>query len=109
MNKEIKITDSAAHRIQHLLKKDRNNTYFRIQVNGGGCAGFQYNFIFTDKKEKNDLIVKKNNIEILIDEVSINLIQGSTVDYVNELIGSTFKINNPKATSSCGCGTSFSI
>ena len=109
MNNEIKITNSAALQIKHLLKKDRINTYFRIQVNGGGCAGFQYDFTFTDKKEKNDLTFKKNNVEILIDEVSINLIQGSTIDYVNELIGSTFKINNPKATSSCGCGTSFSI
>ena len=82
---------------------------FRIRVDGGGCAGFQYNFEFTNKKENDDLIIKENNINIIVDNTSLNLIKGSTIDYVDELIGASFKINNPQASSSCGCGTSFSI
>ena len=82
---------------------------FRIRVDGGGCAGFQYNFEFTNKKENDDLIIKENNINIIVDNTSLNLIKGSTIDYVDELIGASFKINNPQASSSCGCGTSFSL
>ena len=110
MNKDILITNSAAKQILQLISNENGtNKYFRVRVDGGGCAGFQYNFEFTDIKEKDDLIFEINNINIIIDNVSLNLIKGSTIDYVNELIGSSFKINNPQASSSCGCGTSFSI
>ena len=110
MNKDINITESATKQIQNLiLNESKSDTFFRIRVNGGGCAGFQYNFTFTDHKEDHDLIIEKNKIKIIIDDISFNLLKGSTIDYVDELIGSSFKINNPQATSSCGCGTSFSI
>ncbi|MBG76674.1 MAG: Iron-sulfur cluster insertion protein ErpA [Alphaproteobacteria bacterium MarineAlpha5_Bin12] len=110
MNKDINITESATKQIQNLiLNENKSDTFFRIRVNGGGCAGFQYNFTFTDHQEDHDLIIEKNKIKILIDDISFNLLKGSTIDYVDELIGSSFKINNPQATSSCGCGTSFSI
>jgi len=110
MVKEILITSSAAKQIMHLISNEQeSNKYFRIRVDGGGCAGFQYNFEFTNKKENDDLIIKENNINIIVDNTSLNLIKGSTIDYVDELIGASFKINNPQASSSCGCGTSFSI
>ena len=80
-----------------------------IRDRGGGCAGFQYKFDFSDKPNDDDLIFKYKNADLLIDKTSIELIKGSKIDYVNELIGSSFKISNPLASSSCGCGTSFSI
>ena len=87
----------------------KNLNYFRITVLGGGCAGFQYKFDFSDKPNDDDLIFNYKNADVLIDKTSIELIKGSKIDYVNELIGSSFKISNPLASSSCGCGTSFSI
>ena len=107
MNK-IEITNNAQKHIASVLKKD-SASYFRITVLGGGCAGFQYKFDFSDKPNDDDLIFNYKNADVLIDKTSIELIKGSKIDYVNELIGSSFKISNPLASSSCGCGTSFSI
>ena len=76
---------------------------------GGGCAGFQYKFDFDKNKNDDDIIIKKEGVSVIIDSTSLELIKGSKIDYVNELIGSSFKISNPHASSSCGCGTSFSI
>tara|TARA_B100001013_G_scaffold296008_1_gene196455 strand:+ start:262 stop:594 length:333 start_codon:yes stop_codon:yes gene_type:complete len=110
MKNQITITEEASKQILSLINKENSsNLYFRIKVDGGGCAGFQYNFTFTDKKDNKDMMFSQYKINVLIDDVSFNLIKGSTLDYVTELIGSSFKINNPQATSSCGCGTSFSI
>ena len=108
MDKNIEITSNAQEHIAQVLKIDKAR-YFRITVLGGGCAGFQYKFDFDNSKNKDDIIFKTEKIEVLIDNISLNLIKGSKIDYVNELIGSSFKITNPKASSSCGCGTSFSI
>tara|TARA_B100001123_G_C14811855_1_gene828648 strand:+ start:282 stop:614 length:333 start_codon:yes stop_codon:yes gene_type:complete len=110
MNKQITITENASKQILYLINKEnKSDLYFRIKVDGGGCAGFQYNFTFTDIKDSKDLVLLQNNVKVIVDDVSLNLIKGSTLDYVKELIGSSFKIENPQATSSCGCGTSFSI
>jgi len=108
MDKNIEITSNAQIHIAQVLKIDKAR-YFRITVLGGGCAGFQYKFDFDNSKNKDDIIFRAKEIEILIDNISLNLIKGSKIDYVNELIGSSFKITNPQASSSCGCGTSFSI
>ena len=108
MDKNIEITSNAQEHIAQVLKIDKVR-YFRITVLGGGCAGFQYKFDFDNSKNKDDIIFKTEKIEVLIDNISLNLIKGSKIDYVNELIGSSFKITNPQASSSCGCGTSFSI
>jgi len=102
------VTNNAAKKIIELSKK-KDKKMLRISVTGGGCQGFQYNLDMEDKNEKKDIIIKKNNAVIVIDEKSLNLIKGSEIDFVEDLIGSRFKINNPKATSSCGCGTSFSL
>ena len=102
------VTNNAAKKILELSKK-KEKKMLRITVSGGGCQGFQYNLDMEDKSEKKDIIIKKNNALVVIDQNSLNLIKGSEIDFVEDLIGSRFKINNPKATSSCGCGTSFSL
>jgi len=107
MNK-IEITNNAQEHIASVLKKD-SASYFRITVLGGGCAGFQYKFDFENQKNTDDILIKEKKINVVIDETSLELIQNSKIDYVHELIGSSFKIINPQASSSCGCGTSFSI
>ena len=108
MKNKIEITEDAQNYIASLIKKDKFD-FFRITVLGGGCAGFQYKFDFDNKKNDDDILIKTNKISVLIDKISLGLINGSKIDYVNELIGSSFKVTNPKASSSCGCGTSFSL
>ena len=108
MDNNIEITESAQAHIANVLKID-NSKFFRITVLGGGCAGFQYKFDFENIKNHDDQEIKTKKVNILVDDISLNLIKGSKIDYVNELIGSSFKISNPQASSSCGCGTSFSV
>ena len=105
MIKEIKFTDKAIKQINFLLSTKNKGSFFRIAIKGGGCSGSQYDFSFEDKTVKDDLI--QDNI--LIDKTSADLLKGSEIDYVEELIGDSFKINNPKSKSSCGCGDSFSL
>ena len=105
MIKEIKFTDSAVKQINYLLSQKNNGDFFRIAIKGGGCSGFKYDFSFDKKPNVEDL--KFNNI--LIDKTSADLLKGSEVDYVSELIGDSFKVSNPQSKSSCGCGVSFSL
>ena len=105
MIKEIKFTDNALKQINELLSKKDKGSFFRIAIKGGGCSGFQYNFSFDSKQEDGDL----RHENIIIDEKSAELLKGSEVDYVEELIGENFKISNPQSKSSCGCGVSFSL
>ena len=105
MIKEIKFTDKALKQINSLLSKKDKGSFFRIAIKGGGCSGFQYEFTFDQTKAEDDL----NFNNILIDKTSADLLKGSEVDYVSELIGEQFKITNPQTKSSCGCGVSFSL
>ena len=105
MIKEIKFTDNAIKQINHLLSSKDNGSFFRIAIKGGGCSGFQYDFSFDNSANDDDL--QQDNI--LIDKTSADLLKGSEVDFVKELIGDSFKINNPQSKSSCGCGVSFSL
>ena len=105
MIKEIKFTDNAIKQINYLLSKKEKGSFFRIAIKGGGCSGFQYEFTFDQTKEKDDL----NFQNILIDKTSADLLKGSEIDFVSELIGEQFKITNPQTKSSCGCGVSFSL
>ena len=105
MNKEIKFTDKAIKQINNLLTQKDKGSFFRIAIKGGGCSGFQYDFSVDKKPQEDDL--KFENI--LIDKTSADMLKGSEVDYVSELIGNSFKISNPKSKSSCGCGVSFSL
>ena len=108
MENKIEITENAQKHIASIIANEKSK-YFRITVLGGGCAGFQYKFDFDNQKNEDDIVLKTDKMNIIIDGTSMELIKGSRVDYVNELIGSSFKISNPQASSSCGCGTSFSI
>ena len=105
MIKEIKFTDKAIKQINHLLSQKGKGSFFRIAIKGGGCSGFQYDFSVDKKPQEDDL--KFENI--LIDKASADMLKGSEIDYVSELIGNAFKISNPKSKSSCGCGVSFSL
>ena len=105
MIKEIKFTDNAIKQINYLLSTKDKGFFFRIAIKGGGCSGFQYDFSFDKEPQTEDL--KYENI--LIDKTSADLLKGSEIDYVQELIGNSFKINNPQTKSSCGCGVSFSL
>jgi iron-sulfur cluster insertion protein len=105
MTNKIEFTDSAKKEIERAISEKGSKVYFRISVQGGGCSGFKYNFSFDDKIKKDDNVFEKT----LIDKNSLKIINGSIVDFKNELIGNSFVINNPKANSSCGCGLSFSV
>jgi iron-sulfur cluster assembly accessory protein len=105
MIKEIKFTDKALKQINSLLSKKDKGSFFRIAIKGGGCSGFQYEFTFDQSISEDDL----NFNNILIDKTSADLLKGSEIDYVSELIGEQFKITNPQTKSSCGCGVSFSL
>lgn len=103
------LTDRAASRILEILQNEAPGTLFRVGVNGGGCSGFQYDFSFCTQEEADDLRVTNGQAAILVDNVSVDLLRGSVLDYVEELLGAHFKIANPNAKSTCGCGTSFSL
>jgi len=105
MIKEINFSKQAVERINQLIAKKPSGIFFRIAVKGGGCSGFKYDFSFDKEIDENDL--KHENI--VIDKSSLEMLKGSQVDFTQELIGSSFKISNPKTKSSCGCGVSFSF
>ena len=105
MIKEINFSKKAVERIDKLVAKKPAGTFFRIAVKGGGCSGFKYDFTFDSKIDSNDL--KHKNI--VVDKASLDMLKGSEIDFSEELIGSNFKISNPKTKSSCGCGISFSF
>ena len=105
MIKEIKFTNNALKHISEMLSKKDKGSFFRIAIKGGGCSGFQYDFSFDNKQEDDDL----RHENIIIDKKSADLLKGSEIDYVDELIGENFKISNPQSKSSCGCGVSFSL
>ena len=105
MINEIKFTDKAINKVEKLISKKPEGTYFRIAVKGGGCSGLKYDFKFDSEIDKSDQTYKK----IVIDSDSVKILKGSEIDFESELIGESFKITNPKAKSSCGCGISFSI
>ncbi len=105
MIKEINFSKQAVEKINQLISTKPEGTFFRIAVKGGGCSGFKYDFSFDKTKDENDL--SHNNI--VIDRSSLDMLKGSIVDFTEELVGSSFKISNPKTKSSCGCGISFSL
>lgn len=108
--RKISISDNAVRKIGKLITADGNPALMlRVTVNGGGCQGFEYKLDLDDTQNDDDLIFEKDGIKVVTDPVSLEFLDGSEVDFVDELIGASFKIKNPNATSSCGCGTSFSI
>ena len=105
MTKKIEFTNRAKDQIEKITSENQLKKFFRISVKGGGCSGFKYDFSFDNKINSKDVLFGK----AIIDEASLNIISGSTIDFKKEMIGESFVINNPKASSSCGCGLSFSV
>ena len=103
------VSESAAKRIAFLAAKEAKPVMMRVAVEGGGCSGFQYNFTFEDRRNDDDLLIERNGASVVVDATSLELLKGSELDYVEEMVGSSFQVKNPNATSSCGCGNSFSV
>ncbi len=105
----VTVTERAADRIAEIVADEPAGTMLRISVEGGGCSGFQYKFDLVDAAASDDIVIEKSAARVLIDPVSLAYLAGSEIDFVDDLMGASFKIQNPKATASCGCGTSFSL
>ena len=109
MDANITVSERAARRIGEILKSEPPGTMLRVSVEGGGCSGFQYKFDMERARAADDLVIARDGATVLIDPVSINYMAGSEIDFVEDLIGASFKVKNPQAKASCGCGTSFSL
>ena len=109
MTTAVTISERAARRIGEILKSEGDGAMLRISVEGGGCSGFQYKFDMDRAQAADDLVIRRDGATVLIDQVSVGYLAGSEIDFVDDLIGASFRINNPQATASCGCGTSFSL
>ncbi|OSQ43558.1 iron-sulfur cluster insertion protein ErpA [Thalassospira alkalitolerans] len=109
-SRQVQMTESAAKRIQELIASNgTSDLMLRLQVSGGGCSGFQYEFSLDSDKTDEDNIFENHGAKMVIDDVSLDLLGGAEIDFVRELVGAAFRVNNPNATSSCGCGSSFSV
>ena len=106
---DVTVTERAAQRIGEILRREPPGTMLRVSVEGGGCSGFQYKFDLDRTKGGDDVVIVRDGATVLIDQVSLGFLAGSEIDFVDDLIGASFRVNNPKATASCGCGTSFSL
>ncbi len=108
--RRVILTESAARRIATLKQQAEAGTAFlRIAVSGGGCSGFQYGFSFDHQRNDDDAVFERDGVAIVVDEVSLELLGGAEIDFVEDLMGASFQVKNPNAASSCGCGNSFSI
>jgi iron-sulfur cluster insertion protein len=103
------VSESAARRIAFLAARETKPVMMRVAVLGGGCSGFQYNFSFEEQSNDDDLLIERDGATVVVDATSLELLKGSELDYVEEMVGSAFQVKNPNATSSCGCGNSFSV
>jgi len=108
--RSIVVTENAARRIAVLKTEEQaENAFLRIAVSGGGCSGFQYGFTFDDQRNEDDFVFERDGIAVVVDDVSLGLLNGAELDFVEDLMGASFQVRNPNAASSCGCGNSFSI
>ncbi len=108
--RRVVLTESAARRISILKEQDQaEGALLRIAVSGGGCSGFQYGFSFDEQRNDDDIVFERDGVGVVVDEVSLDLLAGAEIDFVEDLMGASFQIRNPNAASSCGCGNSFSI
>jgi iron-sulfur cluster assembly accessory protein len=105
----VTLTERAAQRIGEILKAEPTGAMLRVSVEGGGCSGFQYKFDFDRNQAADDLVLARDGAVVLIDPLSVQYMAGAEIDFVDDLIGASFKVKNPVATASCGCGTSFSV
>ena len=106
---EILLTDNAAKRVAAIAKRQSKPAILRLAVDGGGCAGFTYKFELAEAAEDDDLVTENAGVKLVVDPMSLDLVRGSAVDFVEDLGGASFKVTNPNAASGCGCGSSFSV
>ena len=109
MDLSVTVSERAARRIGEILKTEPAGSMLRVSVEGGGCSGFQYKFGVEQARADDDLVIARDGAVVLIDPVSVDYMAGSEIDFVDDPIGASFKVKNPKATASCGCGTSFAL
>jgi iron-sulfur cluster assembly accessory protein len=109
MTAAVTVSERAARRIGDILKGEPPGAMLRVSVEGGGCSGFQYKFDIDRARAEDDLVITRDGATVLIDSISVNYMQGAEIDFVDDLIGASFKVKNPNATAACGCGTSFSL
>ena len=105
----IYFSESAANQVKTLISDEKEGTKLRVYVTGGGCSGFQYGFTFDEKVNEGDTLIEKNEVTLIVDSMSLQYLVGGTVDYTSGLDGSRFFVDNPNATATCGCGSSFSL
>jgi len=106
----VLISESAARRIAALKQQEETaGAFLRIAVSGGGCSGFQYGLTFDDQRNPDDFVFERGDVAVIVDDVSLDLLNGAEIDFVEDLMGASFQIKNPNAASSCGCGNSFSV
>jgi iron-sulfur cluster assembly accessory protein len=105
----VGLTANAARRIAEILKSEPAGSVLRVGVEGGGCSGFQYTYAITRDRSEEDLVLEQSEAIVVIDPISLDFLRGSEIDFVDDLMGRMFKIHNPAATASCGCGSSFSV
>ena len=105
----VTVSASAAARVKKVLRSEQPGSCLRVAVDGGGCSGFQYSFTVVGGPAPDDLVIERDGATVLVDSVSLDFLRGAEIDFVDDLIGQSFKVLNPNATASCGCGTSFSV
>jgi iron-sulfur cluster insertion protein len=109
-DRRLLISESAARRVAVLrLQEEAGDAFLRIAVSGGGCSGFQYGFSFDDTRQDDDVVFERDGVQVVVDEVSLDLLAGAEIDFVEDMMGASFQVKNPNAASSCGCGNSFSV
>jgi iron-sulfur cluster insertion protein len=108
--RRVLVSESAARRIAFLkTQEDVGGAFLRVAVSGGGCSGFQYGFSFDDSRQDGDVVFERDGVQVVVDDVSLDLLSGAEIDFVEDMMGASFQIKNPNAASSCGCGNSFSV
>jgi iron-sulfur cluster insertion protein len=106
----VNLTESAARRVAELRRQESvPGAFLRLAVSGGGCSGFQYGFSFDDTRQADDQVFERDGVQLVIDAVSLELVKGAEIDFVEDMMGAAFQVKNPNAASSCGCGNSFSV
>ena len=105
----VELTENAARRIAEILRGEPEGSFLRVGVDGGGCSGFTYTYNISTEQSAGDLVIERDGATVVIDAISLDLLRGSKIDFIDDLMGRMFKISNPAATASCGCGSSFAI
>jgi iron-sulfur cluster assembly accessory protein len=105
----VVLTENAAQRVAEILKTEPAGSVLRVGVDGGGCSGFQYTYNITQDRSEEDLVLERDGATVVIDQISLDYLRGCQIDFIDDLMGRMFKISNPAATASCGCGSSFAV